>query len=306
MREQARLEVHAHDPGDQGAGKEDHRREREDLDDLVRPVPRPGDQDVERSVDALADVARTFERPLVPVARGARTVAQSPRRRGLRAPDGRVRAAATGERRAIAAACRPAIAASRDARSRPRDRSRHASLASRPARARPRSARTQSSARRAPTRATRRGTSARRGRPFGPSPRRARRTGRAPPPGARGPSRPSSRPPRTRSRSAPSRPSCAGSRGGDVDVLTPVPKETPSLGSMSLSTLSSSRPSSFATSSTSSRDGSRRSTHSSIEPLRRPGLSARASSCSARSPSKRIVLITKRRSTGICSVRASL
>ena len=67
MREQARLEVHAHDPGDQGAGKEDHGRERENLDDLVRPVPRPGDQDVERSVDALADVPRTFERLLVAV-----------------------------------------------------------------------------------------------------------------------------------------------------------------------------------------------------------------------------------------------
>ena len=58
--------------------------------------------------------------------------------------------------------------------------------------------------------------------------------------------------------------------------------------------------------STSSREGSRRSTHSSIDRLRRRGRSARASSCSAWSPSKRIVLVTKRRSTGICSVRASL
>ena len=67
MVEQAWLEVHPHDPGDQGAGKEDHGRKREDLDDLVRPVPRPGDQDVERSVNALADVPRTFECLLVPV-----------------------------------------------------------------------------------------------------------------------------------------------------------------------------------------------------------------------------------------------
>ncbi len=77
----------------------------------------------------------------------------------------------TGVRRAIAAACPRPIAASPDARSRPRDRSRRASLASRPARARPRSARTHSSARRAPTRAALRETSARRGRPFVPSPR---------------------------------------------------------------------------------------------------------------------------------------
>ena len=83
-------------------------------------------------------------------------------------------------------------------------------------------------------------------------------------------------------------------------------KQTPSLGSRRRWTLSSSRPNSFAISSTSSLDGSRRSTHSSIEPLRRRGLSVRASSCSARSPSKRIVLVTKQRSTGICSARTSL
>ena len=57
MREQTDLEVHAKRPHNERAGEEQSRRQRQYLHDLVRPLFRPRDHDVERADDAVAAVA---------------------------------------------------------------------------------------------------------------------------------------------------------------------------------------------------------------------------------------------------------
>jgi len=111
---QVEVHVHTRYAGEECAGEQQDRRQREDFDDLVRPVLRPDNQDIERACDPIPRIARRGERSvdscrefdepfgLIPPTRAGRTRSGSGRRTlpcGARVPAGGGRL--DGEHRSI-------------------------------------------------------------------------------------------------------------------------------------------------------------------------------------------------------------